>query len=243
MRGLNVNIFENEFDLIKRDLSEIKIKETYDKSKCLIWDANDSQKGYNSFLLSKNSRSKTICELVFYKSSDTGKYLPRPIFKRVSHDGDIRTTRSKDKVTISFNTSEEAKVFWKLINFIKAYKDIVEVDELEDAYKVVSKNSYFLEFDNKSEKEKAEDILALVKKASLDSNSIRSITFEARKKDLETFYYLLKNPKLKNGMFSHDRYRDKYDLPPGEEAIWHHFLVDKNWILGLNIDIVFIRLV
>ncbi|TAH03109.1 MAG: DUF4263 domain-containing protein [Sphingobacteriales bacterium] len=38
-----------------------------------------------------------------------------------------------------------------------------------------------------------------------------------------------------------DLYREKYSIPPGDEAIWHHFLKSNDWILGLNVDIKFIR--
>jgi len=39
----------------------------------------------------------------------------------------------------------------------------------------------------------------------------------------------------------HRVYREKYFIQPGDEAIWHHFLKNNNWILGLNVDIKFIR--
>lgn len=240
MFGNTTISFNNQFDLLNRKVDEIEIKETHDKSKCLVWDRKDPSKCYNSFLLKTNSQSSVICEISFYLSSKTKKYIPRPIFKRISKDGNIKNTKSKDKVTISFEKSDDAIAYWKLMSFIKKYKDIVDLGELESAYKVVAKDSYFIEFNNKSDKEKAEDILALVKKANLKSNDIRSITFESRKKDLKTFYYLLLN-KDYNGQKSHDVYRTKNSLGPGLENIWHYFLKNHEWILGLNLDIVFIK--
>lgn len=237
----NTNIsFDNEFDLVNRKFDEIEIKETYDKSKCLIWDRKDNSKCYNSFLLKENSQSKIICEICFYLSSKTKKYIPRPVFKRVSKDGNIKSTKSQDKVIISFIKSEDATVFWKLISFIKKYKDIVDLGDLESTFKVVAKDSYFIEFNNKSDKEKAEDILALVKNTNLSSTDMRSITFESRKKDLKLFYYLLLN-KDYQGKKIHDLYRDKHSLGSGLETIWHYFLRNHDWILGLNLDILFIK--
>ncbi len=76
--------FDNLFNLLDRDLAEIEIKETYAKDKCIIWDLVDSNKAYNCFLLSQNTKSSTICEISFHKSSKTNKYLPRLLFKRIA---------------------------------------------------------------------------------------------------------------------------------------------------------------
>jgi len=100
--------FRNEFDLTNRDISEIEIKEVSDKSNCFIWDTKVEKKSYESFLLTKNTKSKTICKISFHKSKKTKKYVPRLEFKRIAHNGDIRSTKSKDKVTISFSNSEDA---------------------------------------------------------------------------------------------------------------------------------------
>ncbi|SER09736.1 Shedu anti-phage system protein SduA domain-containing protein [Neolewinella agarilytica] len=233
--------FDNEFDFINRDLSEIEIRETHAKDKCVVWDISDPQKSYNCFLLAKNTQSKIICDLTFHKSSTSKKYLPRPVFKRVSLDGNIKNTRSKDKVIVDLSNSNDAIIFWKFISFIKKYKEIVDLDDLESTFKVIAKDSYFIEFDTKTEKEKAKDIIELVRKSDLKSSDIRSIAFESRKKDLKIFYLLLKNKTLSNGKKSIDHYRSKYSIQPGEEAIWHHFLKNHDWILGLNLDLVFIK--
>jgi hypothetical protein len=52
---------------------------------------------------------------------------------------------------------------------------------------------------------------------------------------LRAFYYLLKNEND-----SQQKYRDKYNVQNGEEHIWHHFLQNNDWILGLNADLRFI---
>ncbi|WP_289063964.1 Shedu anti-phage system protein SduA domain-containing protein [uncultured Zobellia sp.] len=227
--------FDNQFDLIERDLAEIEIRETNAKDKCIIWDLADSEKAYNSFLISQNTQSKTICDIAFHKSSQTGKYLPRVSFKRIAKNGDIQSTRSKDKVTIKFEDSADAVRFWKLIGFLFNYKDLVDIGEFEKSFQVVSKEAYVLEFTDKNELEKIQDLKELVGISDLNYNQLKTLTFENRKRNLKAFYYLLKNIRE-----SHSRYREKYKIQPGEEHIWHHFLQSNDWILGLNVDLRFI---
>lgn len=227
--------FDNTFDLTSRNLSEIYIKETFDKDKCLIWDSKESNKAYKSFILSKNSQSQIICDIAFYKSSETGKYLPRPSFKRVALNGDISTTRSKDKVTVSLSHSEDAIKFWQLIGFLSFYKDLVDIGEFDKEYKVIPKDSYIIEFKDKDELQKIDDLKELIGFSDLSYDQLKELTFENRKKNLRAFFFLLQN--LKN---SRNAYRDKYNLNPGEENIWHHFLKNNDWIIGLNTDLKFI---
>lgn len=227
--------FDNAFDLTSRKLSEIIIKETFDKDKCLIWDANDSNKVYNSFILSKNSQSKIICEISLFKSSETGNYIPRPTFKRISLKGDIKTTKSGDKVIINLSQSDTASKFWQLIGFLSSYKELVDVEEFERKFKVVPKESYILEFKDKSELQKIEDLKELVGLSKLSYDQLKELTFENRKKNLRAFLYLLKNTKNLR-----DKYREKFKIAPGEENIWHHFLKNNDWIIGLNTDLKFI---
>lgn len=227
--------FDNLFDLIERDLAEIQIKETNAKDKCIIWDLADTDKAYNSFLISINTKSRTICDISFHKSSKTEKYLPRLSFRRIATNGDIQSTRSKDKVTIKFDESEDAIRFWQFVGFLFNYKDLVDVGEFENSFKVVSKDAYVLEFTDKDELEKIQDLKELVGISDLSYNQLKTITFENRKKNLRGFYYLLKD--LKN---SREKYREIYDIQQGEEHIWHHFLQNNDWILGLNADLRFI---
>src|SRR5690554_4243936 len=235
----NSAIFNNEFDLTKRDLDEIEIRETKDKMNCYIWDQNKSETAYNRFILDKNSQSKVICKISFHKSSDTGKYLPRPIFKRLSLDGDIRKSKSKDKVMVNLSASDKAKQFWKLIGFLFKYKDLVELGEFEKSYEVISLDKYIVQFKDRTEQEKIEELKELVRAGNLPSSAIKSLTFENRKQNLKAFYCLLTNREFEEKK-SRDIYRIKHNLPSGEEIIWHHFLKENDWILGLNVDVRFI---
>lgn len=232
---LQVNAFENEFDLTSRELNEIHIKETLHKDKCYVWEINDASKAYNSFVLSKNSQSKIICIISFHKSSQTNKYLPRPIFKRLNLDNTDKNI-PKSGVNISLNASDEALNFWKLVAFLHSFKDLVDFGGFDTSFKVVSSDSFIVEFKNKEITEKINDLKNLINLSDLSSTDVKSLLFESRKKDVKVFYFLLKN--IKN---CHEKYREKYSLPQGEEAIWHHYLKSNEWILGLNVDIKFIR--
>jgi|GEM_PF-495344 len=231
-----------EFDLTTRQLSEITIRETNSKEMCVICDVNDNPAYYGSFLICKNKRTKTICEFTFYKSSQTGKYLPRPIFKRVSiKTGEIQNARSDSKgITIELK-SEDAITFWKLMSFILSFKELIDNDEFEGTYKTASKDSYLVEFKDKSERDKIDELKKLFELADLSTFDIRNLTFEARKNNLRTFYALLKNTELPDGRKIHDAYSKKYKIQQGEEYIWHHFLKKHDWILGLNVDLKFIH--
>lgn len=227
--------FDNLFDLIERDLAEIEIKETNAKDKCIIWDLEDGNIAYNSFLVSKNSRSRTICDISFHKSSQTKKYLPRLAFKRIADNGDIQSTKSKDKVIIKFDESEDAIRFWQFIGFLYNYKDLVDVGGFEKSFQVVPKDAYILEFSNKDELDKIQDLKELVGISDLNYNQLKALTFENRKRNLKAFYFLLKDIRD-----SRKRYREKFNIQSGEEHIWHHFLENNDWILGLNADLRFI---
>jgi hypothetical protein len=117
---------------------------------------------------------------------------------------------------------------------------VVDLGEFEKAYMVLSKEKYFVEFENKDEKQKVEELKELIIKSDLKESDIKSIVFENRKKIIKRFLYLLKNIEI-FGKKSTELYRAKYHLGAGEEAIWHHFLKNNDWILGLNVDIKFIR--
>lgn len=232
--SLTVTTFDNEFDLIDNDISALTIKENSSKDNCLIWDTTDPTKVYSSLVLTKNSKSKTVCFITFFKSSQTGKYLPRPTFKRLRLSGEEQST--SQNINISFNTSNEAEVFWKLIGFLGSYKDLVDLGDFDKKFKVVSKEAYILEFKDKQTRDKVEDLKELINISDFSSEDIKSITFEKRKKDIKAFFLLLKN--LND---CHGKYRDKYDIiTQGEEYIWHHFLKKNDWILGLNADLKFL---
>ncbi|MFT5915951.1 MAG: hypothetical protein ACI81T_002454 [Bacteroidia bacterium] len=202
-----------------------------------MWDKTIADKAYDSFVLSKNSRTKTICRLSFHKSNTIGRYIPRPIFQREFLDGEIDISKSENKVIVNLSKSKDANRFWSLISFVNSYKELVDTEQFSDSFKVVPKDSFIVEFKDKELAEKIEDLKELISLSDLSASDIRSITFEQRKKNIKSFYYLLKNLPANEKISSIQYYREKYKLSPGDEAVWHHFLKKNDWILGLNIDL------
>lgn len=231
---------KNEFNLLERPLSEIEIRESSNKENCKIWDSKDPWITYNSFVLAQNSKSKIICELSFYRSSKTKKYIPRPVFKRISLAGEIQSSNAKNKSIVSLQKSEDARQFWKLISFLNSYKSIVDLEEFEKSFQVIEKD-FFSKFKDLKSDEKISNLIQLIKIANLSSSDIKVLTLESRKQNLKAFYLLLKNSIIsQTSKTAHETYRDKYNLGKGEECIWHHFLKNNDWILGLNADLKFI---
>src|SRR5699024_260696 len=119
-----------------------------------------------------------------------------PIFKRLSLDGDIRKSQSKDKVMVNLSTSDKAKQFWKLIGFLFKYKDLVELGEFDKSYEVISLDKYIVYFKDRTEQERLEELKQLVKVGNISSSAIKSLTFENRKHNLKAFYCLLTNKEF-----------------------------------------------
>lgn len=220
-----------EFDLKNRQLSELEIKETNKSDKCLIWDTKERNVCYNKFLLSINTKSKIICQVSFYESSNTKRYICRLKFERQDLQGN---TKISNKVIIDLTKSEISSKFWELISFLSSYQDLVDTGDFQKSYQVISKDSYFLEFDDKEEKEKIQDLKELVGKSDLTYNQFKEIAFELRKSDLKVFFDLLKSDEERR------KYSEKNSIQGGEEYVWQHFLKGNDWILGLNTDIRFI---
>jgi len=240
MRTIPTTSYNNIFDLINGDLSKLEISTNSAKDNCLIKDKEKPGKFYNTFLLDENSQTKIVCEITFYPSSMTSRFVPRLTFKKLNKENETKELQSSKSIIIAFKESTQAAVFWRLIGFLNSFKNLVDLGEFEKSFQVVSKKKFFIEFNSQDEKQKIEDLKKLIKNTELKEDDIRSIVFENRKKTLKAFLFLLKDIKI-NGNQSIDEYRKKYNIQPGEEAIWHHFLKQHKWILGLSIDIRFIR--
>lgn len=232
--------FDNTFNLIKDDISKIEIKENYDQNNCFIRDKISHATYYKTFILDENSKTKIVCDIVFYPSSVTSKYLPRLTFKKIDNEGFQKEIEVKKDILISFSKSDQALVFWKLICFLNSFKDVVDTGEFDASFGVFSKDKFIAEFETQTEKQKFEDIRTLINRSEIRETDIRSILFEKRKSNLKAFLFLLKNIEV-NSRSSIDLYREKYSIPQGDEAIWHHFFKNNDWILGLNVDLKFIR--
>jgi hypothetical protein len=230
----------NTFNLLTEELETLEIKESSQKDNCLIRNKTTG-KLYTSFILDENSKTKIICDLTFHRSSVTQKYLPRLTFKKTFLNFEEQETDGKKPTIISFKDSAQSLIFWKLIGFLSSFMDLVDIGEFNQSFKIVPKKAYFIEFETKTDKEKVQELKELILNSNIKENDIKSIVFENRKNIIKVFLYLLKNKDYNSNLSSIDHYRQKHNISGGEEAIWHYFLKNNDWILGLNVDIKFIQ--
>lgn len=230
--------FENMFSLITSDITTLQINENNEKNNCYLIDVNGDY--YGGFELVNKRNSKTICKVLFIKSTITGKYLPRIEFRKVDDSGESKQPKGKD-IIIKFSDSEEVLSFWKMIDFLQGFKELVELGELKKHYKAVSFDNYIIEFKTKTQEEKVKELIELAENSKLSNDEIKVIIKNQRKRIIYGFYCFLKGIDIKSKS-PFDYYREDREIKEnGEEVIWHHFFKENDWIIGLNIDIKFIR--
>jgi len=82
----------------------------------------------------------------------------------------------------------------------------------------------------------------LSENTNLTEKDIKELIFPQRKNTIHWFYALLKNLENNKATNVFLSYRNKHSISEqGKEAIWHHFFKNNEWIIGLNVDIKFIR--
>lgn len=231
--------YDNYISLLG-ELPNIEISEKWDKSTCIITCDGEASKQYKGFILSDKPHVKILCDITFFKANSTNKYLPRLSFRKVNKEVETIQRDTKKPLIIDFNDSEKASAFWKLIGILNKFKEIVDLDEFDVPLKIVPKDAYFIEFSTKDEKDKISELTELVRSANLSERQLKSLLLNQRKRTVASFHKLLKNEMYK-GKFAIDYYKNKYNLNGGHEAVWHHFFKENEWILGLNVDLKFIR--
>lgn len=127
-----------KFDMtVDDDLSSLKIMETAAMDDCYIKSSNGT--AYGSFILARNSRNYTECLVNFSKGRK--KYIPRLTFQIVKNSGELQqANKSNDRTRrIAFKNRENGlNNFWLLMSYLKSFHDLVEVDEFEKEYSIVS---------------------------------------------------------------------------------------------------------
>src|SRR5690606_7398709 len=145
-------------------------------------------------------------------------------------------------VIIRFGDGDEARVFWKVIHFLQGFKELVDLGDFHSKYQAVSFDSYLHEFKSKANKNKFEELVKLAEDVKLSNQEIKELLFPQRRNSIHWFYAFLKDLQNKEGTKAFESYRNKHTITEqGQEAIWHHFLKTNEWIIGLNVDIRFIR--
>lgn len=212
------------FDCFNDDLVNLKLLEKKDKSSCYLMYADSLCIG---FKITNKPTINIYCEFTFYLSSKTGKYLPRPTFKKMGDELKEKETQKK-KIVIDLKDSDSAGNFWKIIGFFYKYKDLVDLNEFQESYSVFGKHKHLIEFETKEHADRIKEIQQLVLNINLSYQDIQLILKSNKLCNLKTFDDLLK----KN--LSYSGYREQHDHVKGqsEEAVWQHFLSTNDWILG-----------
>ena len=231
------NPFSNLFDIELNDIDCLVIKETHNKDNCFIYDGD---KIIGGFIIVKKQKVNTILKVLFYKSSIDKKYLPRLEFRKEDTNGELTKSRGKD-VIIKFSDGIEARAFWKVIHFLQGFKELVDLGDFHSKYQAVSFDSYLVDFKNKAQADKLKELSSLTETVKLSNTEIKELLLPQRRNAIHWFYAFLKDLS-KDGIKAFDSYRKKQNINEnGDEAIWHHFLKNNEWIIGLNVDIKFIR--
>lgn len=237
MLGNRTNPFDNYFDIAKGDITQLKISENNQKDNCYLKAKN---RYYGGFILSNKPNVKTLCKVLFFKSKSQNKYLTRLEFRKENKSGQPKKPL-KDDVIIKFTSNEEVANFWNMVSFLEGFKDLVDVGDFHSKYQAVGFDSYLIDYKTKEQAEKAKELEILVQNTDLDKDMVKSIIYQHRKKAIYGFYCLLKEIAVQR-LNPFDYYRSSRGIKEnGDEAVWHHFLKENEWIIGLNIDIKFIR--
>ena len=232
------NPFSNLFDIENQDIAELVIKETLRKDNCFIYKGSEIIGG---FILINKTNVKTILKVSFYKSKVDNKYLPRLEFRKEDNKGNLTKSRGHD-VIVKFSDGDEARAFWKAIHFLQGFKELVDLGDFHSKYQAISFDSYLVDFKSKGQAEKFKELYSLTENIKLSKLEIEELLFPQRRNTIHWFYAFLKDLQNNEGKKAFDSYRNKHSITEnGEEAIWHHFFKNNDWIIGLNVDIKFIR--
>lgn len=199
---------------------------------------------YKGFLLAKSEKGNalTVCDVSFEWSSTDHKYPPRLTFRRTYATLADRPVRDGQMFQrISFLSGDDGyRELWKMIGFLRKFKEFVDLGDFESKYQIVSTESVVGHLRVKPVGERKEEIASYVTKAGISEEEMAELlVHRARKNDVDTFKKLMDN---KGGYVNQYRERHKSEIKkPGDEAVWHHFLKNHQWIFGLSLDLRFIE--
>lgn len=225
------------FDLVEGDLSKLTIKKSI-KDNCYI---TDGVNNYGGFILSKLKDTQTVCDVVFYQSSTDGRYIPRLTFSKIQPSKDrVKDATNPEKVRISFSDkSEGVYEFWKLIGFLSKFKELVDLGDFEDAYSVIGSDDVVLHLQDLKESDRIQEIVGYVQRTGVRIDDLVGAALSTKRNETLVVF-----SKLLNEDGAVEAYREEYNSEikgSGEEAVWHHFLKTNQWLLGINLDVRFIK--
>lgn len=237
MLPLEPKIEYKNFDLVDGDLSKLTIKKSV-KDNCYITDGNNN---YGGFILSKLIDTQTICEVVFFPASTSGLSIPRLTFSKIQPSkGVVKDALNPEKVRISFSDKTDGVYeFWKLIGFLSRFKELVDLGDFDDKYSIIGADDVVLHLKDLKEVDRIREIAGYIQKTEVQIDDLVSATLITKRKEtLEVFSKLMDNEGAILAYY--EEYKSEIK-GVGEEAVWHHFLKTNRWLLGISLDVRFIR--
>ncbi len=190
------------------------------------------------FILKKGVQCQKSCDVALIKK-ENGMLTPRFNFyiwnttKKVKEEFD-RGEINKSFIKSNISLDDCYQEFLTLLDFFGSFNG-VEIGDT--AFQVVDKNAFLHNFKTQEEAQKIKDLSQILSEGNISEEDIKKALLDNRKQVLEEFKRLLEDKNYWNTY--HDKNKDIKGT--GEEAVWHYFLKKYDWILGLNVDIRFIR--
>lgn len=210
------------FDTFTDSWNDIEIRICNNEQNCYIIQKDNKLNLIERFKLSNQPRVNIFCTWTFFKSSKTGKFLPRPTFYKLNENSEYPET-SKQKVNLALDNGDIPVKFWDMINFLQGYRDLIDIGEFENKYKVINKEDFIQEFNNYDAKEQISTLQAFIGDNNLSYEQLEQLLENSKRKSLEEFKELL----------------DKNDI---SESTWQHFFEENMWIFaGISLKLFFIN--
>lgn len=210
------------FDPYKDTWDSIEINLSKDGNSCYI--NRTLSKGYiiKEIKLSDKPKVNIFCSWDFHKSSKTGKFIPRPTFYKKNNDDTLRETKNS-KVIVEVDEGELPVKFWEMINFLSGYKDLIDLGEFENKYKVISKDQLIDTFNTFDTDEQLQTIQEFIQDKDLSYQQLERLLDTSKEKSLQEFKVLLDNDDT-------------------SEDEWQKFFETNHWIFaGISLKLFFQR--
>lgn len=234
----------------KRDLSDyidltaeedISLKYKLDNRgfTCVLTDINprSNKKDYRGFILAKSNKGNafTVCDIDFEYSTTDEKFAPRLTFCRTNASLETKqVSPNNDYSIVSFRSGKDGyREFWKMIAFLSGFKNILDEKIFQWEYRLTTDEDIITTIQSKKDNSRAAYLAQIIEKSGINESDVNQLlNFKKRERDLKVFRLLLDDEDDYR-----KKYREHYSISkPGDEAIWHHFLLNHTWIFGLALD-------
>jgi hypothetical protein len=224
------SIISKEFNITSANLDELEINRSSDGTKCYISEKGNKLNVYDRFILSDKLTIKTICEISFWTEIGNTKFIPRLTFKKIiKKTGEIK--ESKNDIIISFSSSEDGKnEFWKLISFLKSFKDFIDIGDFDNKFSVVDPEKVIITTKNKA------DVIKKIINEGYTEEFWEDLS--ESNPDLATKLSFARIHKTKKNIISKFEKRlsdGNYFETIGGDS-WQTWIYNNNWLFGVNYD-------